>query len=351
MEFLASKGATGKAFTKALKDASKVRIASAFFCPTQKTLDLLNTVVDLTLVISEEFTINDPAKLESLTKAAKRSIPADSQDGKLHAKVFIADVADGSTWVLVGSANLTEQGLFYNEEAGMALSSKNVGDRSAINEIKAWFAVVLQRSRLINLHQAKAIWDARSKQRLTKVSNPHQAAPSYWALKTTEGSGPDAPEHWPMFESESVIAIGWEAVTVDPSAVDDDVLWNAVNAAYPALKPRSKNYAVNTIRDFASLPIGSIVMVCHGYAPNTGNDNPVHIYAFARVTGEVKPTPHIPGVWRFRRAAVLQKFNKTLPVYMMRKLLNSGSLMQTLHLLEQSEVEAVAAELGIQIDV
>ena len=74
-------------------------------------------------MISEEFTINDPQKLEQLSTAVKRSVPPDSKDGKLHAKVLLADMPDGSSWALIGSANLTEQGLFFNQEACIALSS------------------------------------------------------------------------------------------------------------------------------------------------------------------------------------------------------------------------------------
>jgi hypothetical protein len=46
----------------------------ALFCLGCHTLDLLNAVQDLTLIISEEFTINDSAMLEKLTKANKRSV-------------------------------------------------------------------------------------------------------------------------------------------------------------------------------------------------------------------------------------------------------------------------------------
>ncbi len=76
----------GNAVIQALTNAIRVRVASAFFCPGSKTLDVLNTVADLTLIISEEFTINDPAKLEKLSNANKRSVPPDSKDGKLPRK-------------------------------------------------------------------------------------------------------------------------------------------------------------------------------------------------------------------------------------------------------------------------
>jgi hypothetical protein len=304
----------------------------------------------LTLVISEEFTVNNPRNLEQLTSAVVRSVPTDSKDGKLHAKVFIAEMPDGSDWVLVGSANLTDQGLFFNQEACVALTS-NEADSAVIADIKLWFDRLLKRSRPIDVAEAKAIWKARGRQKLTTVAKSGQAAPAYFVLKSTEGSGPDAPRHWPMFESERVIAIGWEAVAVDPSTVNDYELRAAVDAAYPNFKPRSKDFAVRTIRDFVNIPVGSIVMVCHGYASNASDDNLVHIYAFARVDGAFTPTLFVAGEWRFRRPAILQIVDATLTVGVMRKLLGAGSLMQTLHKLSQHGVEAVADELGIHIDV
>jgi phosphatidylserine/phosphatidylglycerophosphate/cardiolipin synthase-like enzyme len=208
MQFLANKD-IGPAVTEVLSSASKVSIASAFFCPGSHTLDLLNAIPDLTLIISEEFTINDPAKLEKLTKANRRSVPPDSADGKLHAKVIIADMPDRSTWVLIGSANLTEQGLFYNQEACVTFSSTTAGDRAGISEVRAWFDALLKRSRELDINQAKAIREAQGKQKLTIVSKPNVAAPAYWALKTSEGGGKNS-EHWPMFAKEKVVAIGWE---------------------------------------------------------------------------------------------------------------------------------------------
>lgn len=334
-----------------LESAESVRVASAFFSPGAETLSTLKLTKSLTLVISEEFTINNPKNLEQLTSAVVRSVPTDSEDGKLHAKVFIAELPDGSDWVLLGSANLTDQGLFFNQEACVALTSNVAADAAVIADIKLWFDKLFKRSRSIDLAEAKAIWRARSRQKLTTVTKPDGAAPAYFVLKSTEGSGPDAPRHWPMFEYERVIAIGWEAVAVEPSAVNDDELWAAVDAAYPHFKPGSKDFAVRTIRDFVEIPIGSIVMVCHGYASNANDDNLVHIYAFARVDDGLLSTPFVPGEWRFRRPATLQIVDATLTVGVMRRLLGAGSLMQTLHKLSQHAIEAVADELGIHIDV
>ena len=341
----------GDAVIKILTNAIKVRVASAFFCPGSKTLDMLNAIEDLTLIISEEFTINDPAKLEKLTKANKRSVQPDSKDGKLHAKVIIAEMPDKSTWALIGSANMTEQGLFFNQEAGVSFTSNQPQDREVISETKEWFDSLLKRSRPLDLQQARAIWATKGKQKLTAASNSNIIAPSYWALKTTEGGGDQSTEHWPMFQREKVVAIGWETVAIDPSKVDDAQLRAAVHVAYPHNKPGADEFAARTIRDFVELPIDSIIMICRGYTPNQADDKPVHIYAFARVTEKFKAEPYVVGEWRFRRSVILQEVGKTLSVRTMRDLLKLGSLRQTMHEVPRESVEAIAAELGVQLAV
>jgi phosphatidylserine/phosphatidylglycerophosphate/cardiolipin synthase-like enzyme len=252
-----SSSEVGDALFEALSHAKRARISSAFFCPGKDTLALLNGVKDLTLVISEEFTINDPLSLERLKTAVKRSVPPGSDDGKLHAKVFIADMPDGSKWVLLGSANLTEQGLFSNQEACVSLASANLEDRSVISEIEIWFANVLKRSRAIDMSEAKRIWNARSKQKLEPVKKK-KTAPAYWVIKTTEGGGDWSAEHWPTFESENVVAIGWQAIRGDPSSMSDMQLLAAVKHAYPNKPPKSDAFSVKIIREFVNMPVGTV---------------------------------------------------------------------------------------------
>src|SRR5665213_2037724 len=107
----------GRALSVKLANAKQVQIASAFFSPSESMLVSLNGISNLRMVISEEFSINDPYKLAKLNLTSIRSVPTDDARGKLHAKVFIARLRDGSTWILLGSANLTQQGLFANQEA------------------------------------------------------------------------------------------------------------------------------------------------------------------------------------------------------------------------------------------
>lgn len=70
-----------------LGNAIEARLAVAFFNPDDQVLGALARLTKLTLIVSEEFTINNPYKLEKLKTARLRSIPPDADNGKLHASV------------------------------------------------------------------------------------------------------------------------------------------------------------------------------------------------------------------------------------------------------------------------
>jgi HKD family nuclease len=332
-----------------LAQATKVQIASAFFCPNDPLLNALKAVPSLELIVSEEFTINDPYKLEQLTKADIRSIPPDHTDGKLHAKVFIVTLLDASQWVLLGSANLTQQGLFANQEACIDLRSASTAEESVIGEIRRWFHDLFAKARHPDLAEAKTIYDQRSRYRLEpRPSTPAATQPEYWALKTTSG-GADAQEHWPHFLSEGMVAIGWEELDVDPSKVDDSQLRAALKKILDPEKPGSVDFGVRTIRDFMNLPNGSIVVVCRGLVPK--QIKPVHIYAFARVTGPFRSDPMNGTQWRFKRDAVIQPIGTSLPAATFTKAVQKESFRQTMHRISADTVQRLADELGVPVEV
>ena len=95
MNFLSS--GVGRILSAKLAEATYVRIASAFFSPSSAMLSELQRIPKLALVISEEFKVNDPYKLSQLDGSSLRSVPTDDASGKLHAKVFIARLKDGSS--------------------------------------------------------------------------------------------------------------------------------------------------------------------------------------------------------------------------------------------------------------
>lgn len=332
-----------------LAQATKVQIASAFFCPDDRLLNALKAVPRLELIVSEEFTINDPYKLEQLTKANVRSIPPDHTDGKLHAKVFIVTLCDASQWVLLGSANLTQQGLFANQEACIDLRSTSTTEELVIGEIRHWFRDLFAKARRLDLSEAKAIFDQRSRYRLEpRPLKPAATQPEYWALKTTSG-GADAEEHWHQFLSEGMVAIGWEELDVDPSKVDDSQVRAALKKILDPEKPGSVDFGVRTIRDFIKLPNGSIVVVCRGLVPK--QVKPVHIYAFARVTGRFRADPMNGTQWRFKRDAVIQPIGTSLPAATFAKAVQKESFRQTMHRISADIVQRLAEELGVPVEV
>ena len=117
-----------------LRNTSEVRLAVADFNPDDEVFTALCSISCLTLIISEEFTINNPYKLEKLRKSAVvRSVPPDCESGKLQAKVLVVNRRDGSFWTLVGSANMTWQGLFSNQEACVVLESRKAADKAQVD--------------------------------------------------------------------------------------------------------------------------------------------------------------------------------------------------------------------------
>lgn len=332
-----------------LSPATKVQVASAFFCPNDSLLDALRTVPRVELIVSEEFTINDPYKLEQLSKADVRSIPPDHADGKLHAKVFIVTLRGGTQWVLLGSANLTYQGLFANQEACIDLHSESTAEELVIVHIRRWFDDLFAKARCPDLAQAKSIFDQRSRYRLEpRPSTPATTRLEYRALKTTSG-GADAEEHWPRFLSEGMVPIGWEQLDVDPSKVDDLKLRKALKKILDPKKPGSVDFGVRTIRDFVSLPNGSIIVVCRGLVPK--QVKPVHIYAFARVTGPFRADPKNGTQWRFKRSAVIQPIGTSLPAATFSAAVQKDSFRQTMHRISAGTVQRLADALGVPVEV
>lgn len=339
----------GRALSVKLAQADQVQIASAYFSPSDSMLVSLNGISHLSMVISEEFTVNDPYKLASLNLTLIRSVPTDDAKGKLHAKVFIAKLRDGSTWVLLGSANLTQQGLFANQEACVEMHSTNPEDRAAIARIETWFDDLFECARSIDIASAREIFDQRSRYRLEpRPSTPPPTPIEYWAIKTTSG-GADAEEHWPQFLKEGVLAIGWEELAVDPTQVNDADLRTALRAFLPAEKPGSVDFAVDIFSKFINMPIGSILVICRGLTPN--QQKPVHIYGFARVTGPFRADPQNGTQWRFKRDAVIQEVGTSLPVEDFATAVDKDSFRLTMHELDKQSMERLSIAVGVPLEV
>jgi HKD family nuclease len=337
----------GQTLRDELRSASSAKIAVAYFNPDDTLLSALLGIPELKLIVSDDFQMNNPYKLEVLHQSASLGIvPADGDAGKLHAKVFLVYREDGRRWALVGSANLTWPALFSNQEACMIVDSSEVNGESILGEIEAWFVRVEESSEAIDLAKAKATYDSRLTYRVVRTA-PAQDAIRHWALKTSEGSG--GPSHWQDFVAENVIAIGWPLVGVDPTDVSRDDLEAALKHAYP--DEDTKRAATKILR-FANIAPGDVALICRGY--NSEQTPNVHIYGVARVTGPFRYEPN-SGWWIFKRDAILQVVDQKLPVDTVRNALNKNSLMQTLHSLTPQEFDRFAAAvqdaLGITITV
>jgi hypothetical protein len=339
----------GRIVLNELHNAIDVRLAMAYFNPDKGALTALRDVPRLTLIISEEFTINDPYKLEELPSTATvRSVPADSENGKLHAKVLVVKRPDGDLWVLVGSANMTWQGLFSNQEACVVLESRNTADRTAIDRITDWFDSLLNTARSPDLEAAKTVFNSRSQYRLERrpvSTTTTEATTRYWALKCTSGSLGEV--HWPSFLSEHEIAIGWPDIGVDPSGVSKLEIRDAIADAYP--DEMDATGAADKITKFVELNIGDIVLICRGFPSNSRE--PVHIYGIARVTGPFRDDRSSKWAWRFKHDAVIQQVQMYLPKEVVATALGKGSLLGAINALDRSGIERLVEQLGVPLEV
>lgn len=341
----------GKLVLEELGKASEAWLAVAFFNPDNRMLDALAGLPKLKLIVSEEFAVNNPYKLEKLKRDTLRSIPPDDFHGKLHAKVLIIKRQNGSYWTCLGSANLTHAGMFSNQEACVVMESGDPADVESAREIWNWFDSLYQRARRPNLELAKQIFDTQSQyRRVPRPASEIAADLGYWALKTT--SGATGEPHWPMFQAENVVAVGWEALPIDPSKVSDAQLRAAIKETYPDDPDKSVDIAAKSIRKFVDLEIDDIVLICRGYTSNQKRD--VHIHGVARVTGPFRAERRKKGSWRFKHDVVIQEINLDLPRDLVATALGKESLRQTIHALTKTDFDRLGRELkdfGVHVEV
>ncbi len=335
----------GDEVVRELTGASSVRIAVAYFKPDDPTLGAIQSAQHLKLVVSEEFTVTNPHQLGTLPRQSVHSVPTDDPQGKLHAKVVIVRRTNGSRWAYVGSANMTTQGLFSNQEAGLVLDSK--ADSVAIDDVEQWFAQLWDRSAEPDLVAACAIYDNQANYQLVRrPAGAATSAPGYWALKATEGS--DGVSHWLDFQADRVVAIGWSGCPGDPSQMSDAQL-RAALATGIGLVGGEITAGLNSIRAFQRMPDNSLLLLCRGY--NSTQHSDVHVYGVARVTGPFYEDSQPRWNWRFKRPAVLQPINQNVPRATIAGALGPRSLLRTIHHLDQQGFNRLMQVLGVQVQV
>lgn len=139
-----------------------------------------------------------------------------------------------------------------------------------------------------------------------------------WAIKTTSRSS--GRDYWPLFVSESVIAIGWHEI--DPG--------------------ENAKHAKRMVKMFKDITVGDRVLICRGYSGNQRKD--VCIYGFATVTGSFKDDKPLNG-WRFTRGAKICRVETYVPVDRLRKALKMGSMRQTLHQINKEGFQQLKSQL------
>ena len=240
---------------------------------------------------------------------------------------------------------MTRSGMFKNQEACVTLDSAD--DEAAITDLEDWFKALLPTAREIDFEGAKKIFDARSLYRLEARPKVDATGVGYWALKTT--SGKTGMSHWPQFLEESVLAIGWSGIPVDPSVVSDEKLASALKDMYPN---DSVGFSIKKIREFVSLKKDHIVVICRGYS--APNNHPVFIHGLARVTGPFRADPMVEHKWRFKHPAVIQPLEIELPKDLVSKAFGMGSLMHTIHQLDAAAFDRFRKVLlreGVHVEV
>lgn len=215
----------GHTVSEYLSQAKEAIIFVAYFSPDDSIMRSLNKIPKLSLLISDEFTINNPYKLNDLKRNSTiRCVPTDCARGKLHSKVVYGTREDGSSFVILGSANMTNNGLFSNQETCILLDSNIDPGQPILSSIFQWLGDTWKQSEneVFQFSIAKKIFD-NSSHGWHKKNNEYKNLESpirYWILKTTEGSR--GVSHWHEFIAANIISIGWKDINIDPSKVSKD---------------------------------------------------------------------------------------------------------------------------------
>lgn len=325
-----------------LRNAEEAIIATCYLKPGSTVMESLKRIPELKLIYSQEYQITDPESLWELvsTGAEVRYVPIHDPNGRLHAKVYHCILKNESRFAFVGSANLTYDGFFKNQEAGVLFDSQNRSDLATIKRISEWL------TDLWGKYQGNAFDESEYKRakrqhemakRLLASSKIHpwkQNTKSkwgkdwrkikYWVLKTTDV--PSGDDYWNYFVEEKVIAIGWSLYS-------------------------------GRARKFREFNIGDIVLVCNGYWPNTRDETPIRIKGVARVLGEAYKGKNSKW-WKNggKRKAIIQVIDKEVEKGLMAEYLDRRSLAMATHEIDRPDYfEKLAIKLyeeyGIRIDV
>ncbi|MFO0798878.1 MAG: phospholipase D-like domain-containing protein [Gemmataceae bacterium] len=355
MEFVTS--GLGDRLRRELRRAARVDIAVAYFNPDPQTLQALQRVPRLRLLVSDDFEINDPDSLQALDSRSNyiRAVSAELHGGNLHAKVYLIERKDGTNWAMVGSANLTRPGLCSNQEACVILDERDTTDTDALVDIRTWIGRSLGRHfDPIDFALARAIFTNRSR-RIGIGSGVASTQPdaTYWGLKPGECG-----EYWNHFLAESVIAMGWEPMP-DTSTMSHEQMLSAYRVHWPSASDQSVYGNVGQIRRFTQeMSSGQLVLLCGRYDSTGGVDRDVYIYGIARtldVGGRCYFYDRRSRWWHFKRHAAIQRICEPLPRSLVARALDCWAFVPTIIELDRPgflRLERVLrSRLGIVVSV
>ena len=318
---------------------------------------LLESPVDLRVLIGDEFSTNNPGPLEELSELESAKIRCvhrnrGAMENRLHAKVFYGVEASGRHRALVGSANFTVSGLRKNKEQAVSFDSDCEADRPILGQIKSWIEELEKRASKIDWEWARRKYE--------RSSIPHfptgdfdayrqGQAENYWVLKATEGG--DGMLRWGDFIREGVVSIGWNDIVeimsdengMEPNEYDLEGLNAAAEQWAEGLDGVDTGHAARMLHKFSrEFSIGDRIILCKGYSANQTAD--VELHGLAVVDGEVVYQAASKW-WRLKRRAVLRCEDRKIPKEVFVDALGKESLRHTIHSISEDEYEEFCQQI------
>jgi predicted HNH restriction endonuclease len=174
-----------------------------------------------------------------------------------------------------------------------------------------------------------------------KTSQDHKTSQQYWVIKTTEGGRQDR-DHWKEFQTEKVIAVGWEYIQDDPTKFSGDQEFFEHLASKHDRNAKLKRDASNVYKFATELQIGDIVIICRGYAPNQKKD--VYLYGFAQIAGEYFRDEGSKW-WKNKIKADIKTIERDIPLNIFVDIFG-GAMRKTLHgPLEEEKIRKFSKEV------
>lgn len=276
-----------------LRGAKHVRIVSAFLGSDPSLWGLVPPGADIEVLVSADWTVNDPRDLQRLeaSGARVRVIDPESPGGRLHVKAISAIDQSGKRLAALGSANITRPGLHLNRELGCLLDETS--DGPSVDAIERELDQLWTAGRPVaDWTAAIQVWLDGCRPHGPRATGGSSGTQRAWLIKTTVGSG--GPSCWPHFLAESVIAIGWEGVQGDPATMTRSQLDAAVVAA-----GFDKKNAAQIWNFFHAMQIGDAVAIVRGFSSNQRTEG--YLYGFATIRDFARACPAGGPWWRFKR--------------------------------------------------